>query len=673
MHPVWIWILTGWFAGFHHLPWLMPLLALWRWWLHGREPVRRPWVVVCGACALLAGFGSGRLSDGASPSGARVTVTGHRPAEDRLLHRVRPDGGGQRFLRLPQIHAAGSTLWVPHGARLPVIELSGTHLRQAQVPPAPTLVGSLTLGHPAPPRLKAELRSAGLSHVLAISGLHLSLVTLVVVAGLGRLHRVLPARWGLERRALEVVVCLAFVWWYRWITGSSVSTTRAAIMMSNWLLFSRYLGAGGLGTSLFWSAACIWIWDPACWRDPGFQLSFAAVGGIALASRGVPRGAVATAVAASVGASIATLPIVWFHFARVSPMFLFNNLLLVPIFSFIIIPSAFIIILLVQVWPTGGLFLQATADGLWLSLAGPLGAWNRLWPEWTPVGAALWTLVLGGAALWIVRGGLRRRLLLAAPVLLAFWLLPWGRQEASRLRLTFFSLRGESVLVRAPGGRTLLVDAGAAGLAGECARRGVTRLDRVVITHNHADHVQELFRLVGEVELGTVWVGPRFPQAWRARLRRLGAAVEPMPACAWVGPVRLRLRSPHDGTGPAPPPYWSENDTSLVLELAWRGHRIWFFGDIEAPAERELMERVPSPGRVTLVKVAHHGRITSSTEPLWEWIRPQIAVICGDEASSVVLDRLRRTGAALRTVVGRPLEMDLGPRFGEMEERTCED
>jgi len=591
-----------------------------------------------------------------------------------MLHRVRTPAGRVRFLRLPQLHSMGAGLWLPRAARLPVIPLTGSTV--TGVPPglAPTLVGSLTLGHPAPPRLKNELKQAGLSHVLAISGLHLSLVTLVVLGGLGWLHRLLPAGWGIERRTLEVVVCLVFVWWYRHLTGGSVSTTRAAMMMSTWLVFSRYLGAGGLGTSLFWSAACLWTWDPSCWRDPGFQLSFSAVAGISIAMRWVPKRALATSVAASVGASIVTLPIVWFHFVRVSPIFLINNLLFVPIFSLLIIPASFIIMLIVRIWPTGGLQLQRIADDLGMKLAGPLGAWNRLWPEWTPAGAALWTLVLGAAALWVVRGPPLRRLTMVAPALLALWFLPWGRQDASRLRLTFFHLRGESVLVRVPGGRTLLVDAGAAGLAGECARRGVTRLDRVVITHNHADHVQELVKLAAELEIGVVWVGPRFPESSRRILRRLGAVVEPMPPCARLGSARLRLRSPHDGRGPSPPEFWSENDVSLVLELAWRGRRIWFFGDIESTAEQELVGRLQPPGRVDLVKVAHHGRITSSTAALWEWIRPGIAVICGDRGSTVVRDRLGRLGARVRTVDSGPLELDFGPGVPDPEEReeeTC--
>ena len=673
MHPAWIYLLSGWLVGFHGLAWAAPAVLAWRWLGARREPARLPWLPVLGLLAAVAAWLSAGWAAPRVPAGSRMTVTGHRLAGARELHVFRDAAGRGRRLALAEPWAVGSVLWVPVAARLPVIPLRGDRLRQAPRRPPPSLVGSLTLGHPAPPSLRAQLRFAGLSHVLAISGLHLALVSLAVLAGLGRLHRWLPARWGIERRWLEVGACVPFVWWYRALTGGAVSTTRAAIMMTLWVVGSRFWGAGGLWTGLAWAAAGLWVWDPACWRDPGFQLSFGAVAGIAAALRWVPRRPLAGTIAASVGASLATAPIVWLQFGRISPMFLINNLLFVPLFSLLIIPGAFAVVALSFLLPAVGYFLWRWADVFCLALAGPLGAWNRAWPEWTPAGSAVWTLVLGAAAIWVVRGAMLRRAVVALPVALAFILLPWGRVDDSAVRLTFFHARGESSLVRLPGGRTLLVDAGAAGLPAALARRGVTRLDRVVITHSHADHLQELERLADEVELEVVWVGPRFPEGLRRRLRGRGIRVAPMPPCARLGEAVLRLRSPHDSRGPAPPPSWSENDASLVIELAVAGRTFWFLGDAEAAAEERLIRDVPAPGRVDLVKVAHHGRITSSTAVLWEWIRPGRAVICGEGASSVVLDRLESAGSVVHRVLGSPLDLSFAPLSGARERETeCE-
>lgn len=674
MNPAWLYLLTGWLAGFHACFWLAPAMILWRYFGHEREPWRIRWLPVLGVVAAVAGVGARAPSPGVEAAGVRAVVTGHRWVGGRLLHLIRTADGRVRHLALPEPRPEDAVLWVPHPGRLPAVPLARARPRSAPAPVHPSLVGSVTLGHPAPGRLRTGLRHAGLSHVLAISGLHLSLVSLALLAALGRLHRLLPARWGIERRWLEVAGCLPFVWWYRSLTGGAISTTRAALMMTGWLLGSRFLGAGGLWTGLAWAAACLWVWDPGCWRDPGFQLSFSAVAGIALALRAVPRRPVALAVAASVGASLATLPFVWFHFDRISPMFLVNNLLFVPVFGLVVIPGSFLIVGLAVLAPPVGLMLWRWGDALCLALAGPLGAWNRAWPEWTPAGAAVWTLLLGAAALWVVRGRLLRRGLTAAPLLVALVVLPWGRVDDSVVRLTFFHLRGEASLVRLPGGRTLLVDAGSSGLAAACARRGVTRLDRVVVTHAHADHVQELVRLAGELELGVVWVGPGFPESLRRRLADQGVTVAPMPACARLGPARIRVRSPHDGLGPAPPPHWSINDASLVIEVAVAGRRFWFLGDVEASGEASLMRRAPPPGRVDLVKVAHHGRLTSSTPALWEWVRPDHAVVCGEGASSVVLERLARLGGVVHRVLGEPLDLTFAPGPGAREEELeCEE
>ncbi len=647
MKRVWLWVFGGWWAGFGGF-W-MPALAVLAVGTAATRGGRRLSVLFAGLSGLSAGMAGAALERPPFSGGSIMEVSGHAQEGTRRIHRLK--GGESRASReLAGTWAPGSPVWVPANPRLPSLPLSGAR-RLARPPemeeePDGSLVDALTLGKPPPRKLRTQLRHAGLSHVLALSGLHLSIVTGMVLWLAGFVHRLLPPAWGIERRLPETVAGIAFAWVYHAATGAHVSTTRSALMLTMWLLSSRFWGVGGLFTSLLLAAAAMWAWDPASFVDPGFQLSFSAVAGMGLAMRWAPgsRG-LWRAVLVSAGATATTLPLVWWHFGRISPLFLANNLLFLPLFSIIIIPISFITKAFVIVFPYIGNPMQNFLDGLSPLLSALLGRWNDAWPEWTVAGTAAWTLVLCAA---IARGAKRPRagmpLVLAAFAALAF--LPFGRVDVAGLRLTFFAAGGESVLLRFPRGENWLVDAGTPGLARQLALRGVTRLHGVVLTHNHDDHVREIFHLAKTMDVDAVWVGTRFPEAWKRRLVAAGARVRIMAPSMDVAGGRLVLRSLQDGSGPAAPSFWAENDTSLVLELEWGGRSLWFMGDVEQAAERELT-RGCIPRAVDLMKVPHHGRATSTGPKLLACLPPRTALVCGGPADPGVLFRLARAGARI--------------------------
>lgn len=657
MKPIWFWAIAGLYCGFSGF-WAAGAAA-------GAAGIalggrgRRAITLAAVLSGLTAGAAGAALERPPFAGGRVMKVARHVQDRNRKMHLLQ-DGGRWARRELPETWAPGSRVWVPDHPRLPALALPGavsadktadkTADETAQTGLEGSLVDALTRGSPPPEKLRARLRHAGLSHVLALSGLHLSIVTWMVLALAGLLHRLLPPSWGVERRFLETPAGIAFAWFYHAATGAHVSTTRAALMLTLWLPLSRFWGAGGSFSALVPAAAILWAWDPAAAADPAFQLSVAAVAGMGLALRTAPgaRGFWQAALV-SAGATAATLPIVQWHFGRISPMFLINNIIFLPFFSLIIIPAAFIIQATVMIIPGLGTPLRDFADASIPAAARAMQAWNALWPEWTAAGTALWTLLLAAAITWGARSQGRKRALPLLCAVLALACLPFGRVDESNLRLTFFAGGGESVLVRFPHGENWLVDAGSPGLESHLARRGVVRLHRVILTHNHDDHIRELFRVAKTLEVGEVWVGPRFPAGWKRRLETAGAQVRPIPLAASGPGIEMRLLSLSDERGARAPDFWSENDASLAVELVWRGRILWFMGDTERAAERELTRNC-TPHAVDLMKVAHHGRATSTGPEILACVKPRAAVICGGPADPGVVHRLKETGAEVEQV-----------------------
>ena len=201
-------------------------------------------------------------------------------------------------------------------------------------------------------------------------------------------------------------------------------------------------------------------------------------------------------------------------------------------------------------------------------------------------------------------------------------------------------------------GRTLVYDTGPAYRGGGSAAaavllpflryRGVDRLDALVVSHADLDHAGGVDRLLAEVETGQVWTGEALPHPG-----------VPMQRCAageaWdYDAVRFEFVYPLPGA------VLDGNDASCVLLISAGEHRVLLPGDIERPAERELVQsgRVPP---VAVVVVPHHGSQTSSSLPFVAALRPTLAIVSARYGNhwrlpgQDVVARWQRAGAEVLT------------------------
>jgi len=484
--------------------------------------------------------------------------------------------------------------------------------------------------------LRDDFKASGLYHLLAVSGQNITFLALGVL-GLAWLL-------GIPRLAAEVVA-IAAIAGYVLAVGWQPSVVRAGI-------------AGGLA-SLAWllsrprdrwhflalGAAVLLAWTPASLLEPGFQLSFAAVGAIflllprlRLALEGYPlTNWLREALAVSIACGAATAPILWLQFGSVPVYSLLANVL-VTLAIGPLLGIALVGCLVEPVLPTAALALG------WLNgwVAAYIATCARLIGglPFAEVGSGTAVCVLLGtpvALLALQRLPRWRRplavasLAAAVPALLAWQLLPEARlPPPTGLRITFLDVgQGDAILLQVPEG-SVLVDQGPpeADVARQLRGLGVGRLSALVLTHPQRDHIGGAETVLRRLAVDRV-LDPRLAASGPFERAALAEAADrSVPVVQTragdgfrLGRLRLRVLWP-DRPGTA-----SEDPNLLPIVL------LATYGEVDAlltaDAETEVTARLVSR-RVEIVKVAHHGSSDPGLAAELRELRPAVAVIsCG--------------------------------------------
>lgn len=525
--------------------------------------------------------------------------------------------------------------------------------------------------------VKEDMQMAGFSHLMAVSGSHVVFFLLPFRKFLGCFP--LPLTWR------NVLLCFP-LFFFAFLTGWTPSVMRAVWMTAYSLLggaLCRHIDA----RNSWGLSGILQLWgNPTLLYQTGFLLSYGAVLSLLLLGRpcrcawewmGMRLGRVSLSffrredpprwiadLEAGVAVNLGLLPLQLLYFNRFSPLGLLLNLFAAPMANFLCLGGYVLYIL--ALFPFTCWLLPLASAVITVPAA---GLQALTWPiDWIPpplstflAASPSWMLVFGYyLILWILcrrkNFGTRRRSLVLA--VSAVWIVATWLAAPRGVEILFFDVgQGNCALVRLADGTIGLIDGGdgEVNVSQLLFQNGVGRLDFMILTHGHQDHVEGLFRVLEEHPVEQLLLPDL---AWdqlgaklAAEAEKRGVMVSRLTGKASLelgekaGTLQLYCRNGlRAGTEES-----DQNNDSLVVEIETLWGKVLFTGDMEAEREAE-MAAAGLLSDCTVLAVAHHGSSTGTTEKFIGQTTPEYAIISVGEKNSyghpdaAVLERLEKWG-----------------------------
>lgn len=504
------------------------------------------------------------------------------------------------------------------------------------------------------------LKSSGIRHVVAVSGLHVSILFALLSSVF------------LKKRSLICLVGIPVLLVFAAMAGFTPSVVRACLMCGLMLLGNlldrEYDGA----TSLSFAVLIMLLLNPVSIASVSLQLSAASVAGILLLQpkicnwfrvRYLPKGrlkghwkiiaSLFQSIAVSTGAMVFTVPLCAFYFGTVSLVAPLTNLLTLWVVS-IIFYGLMAVCVLSLFWQAGAVFLAGVLSWpiryiLWC--ADILGGSPLSCVYTRSVYIVLWLVLVYVLLVGVLRKKIRKITFGCTAVagLCIALLLSWAGPALSDVHMTVLDVgQGQSILLQSEG-NAILVDCGgdsasvaADTVAEELFSRGVSRLDAVIITHADADHAAGLEYLRSRVDIGRMFVSAaeesRFPDAVNIQVVNQDLVLS-------FGEAKIHIFGSNSrDTG---------NENSLCVLFERENCAILITGDRSTLGERLLLRRSQLP-QVDVLVAGHHGSGDATGDALLTAVRPDTVIIsCGEDnryghPSEEVLQRLTQYHCQIR-------------------------
>ncbi len=498
--------------------------------------------------------------------------------------------------------------------------------------------------------LKDTYKYTGISHILAVSGLHVGVVIY--------LFYLLFARFNIKIRYLLTIVSIII---FCFIAGNSISVVRASIMAIIFILLKYYNRDYSGLNSLFLTLLVVILFNPLELFNIALQLSFLCAATIILSSSYfdtlINKAKISNKIMINISRivyysvllQIVTLPILLFNFNSISLMGLFANILIIPLFSVIIISSIFSIIISF-VWFKLGFILAVTINFLIFltnSVVHKLNHLSFLYFEYysmnnNQVILYYFAIILIILTIFYVK---RRYLKLVSVIIIilgftAFNFALSRKFDNSKLYLIVLDVgQGDSFLLKLPNGKAALIDA---GNSNEYFSSGkdvilpalkyfkIHTIDYLFISHIDNDHYLGVYELLGNIPIKCIFK-PKLNfelekdkelekqiKNYEIKLNYYNANVLTI--------SNSRIYVLNDSL-------WKNkttNESSAIIKLKYGETSVLFMGDASVKTEHLLINKYGKFIDSDILKIGHHGSNTSTSNNLLRVVSPMYSIIsCG--------------------------------------------
>ncbi len=524
--------------------------------------------------------------------------------------------------------------------------------------------------------LRTNFHRAGVSHILAISGLHVGIIALIsfyVCKRLLLLSEGLALRFNIPK--LAILLSVGPVTCYAFISGMAIPTLRATLMILSLYACILLQRERDIYNTIALAAFIILIISPASIFNISFQLSFAAVLSVIyfvppLLKRFLKEKEnihirtpppieqkllrlVVISIVVSFVAILGTAPILAYHFNHISIIGIVANVLVIPLIGFLALPLGLLSSLMIpisKVLAIGLINVGELVLGLALHIIGFLSAlpWGsfRISTPTTLEITLFYTLIF---LLFNVRRWRWIRYILPLVILLGLFdqiYYYYITHYSSKLRVTFLDVgHGNSALVQFPRGRNMLIDGGGFPdryfdvgervVARFLWHQKIKNIDYLVLSHPHPDHLNGLPFIAENFGVKEFWSNGESvnTEPYQELMEIISRKKIAKPTLGEfkhainINGVQVRVIYPPENfiEDKTTCSWWSLNNNSLVIKICLKDNCIIFPGDIGEDAEKELIDLNHNLNASVLL-APHHGSSSSSSVDFLEKVRPRIAI-----------------------------------------------
>ncbi len=514
--------------------------------------------------------------------------------------------------------------WSVSGAAAKVNEKLCRFIDQRFEPQNAALLKGILLGDKSDlsDDVQENFRKSGLSHALAVSGMHLAIIVSILGLFLKRMNR-----------KVRGMILLVVIWVFSFIVGLPISVTRAAFMLTFLIVADSFLWDKDSLTNLALAALILLIQNPNVVYDISFSMSFSATLGILcmvpvfakIKPKYMPY-IIKESLGVSFAALIGSMPVALLYFGRVYFVGLLSNVLVI-----ILIPIVYFLLLLAVVFRFGIFF---SFGDFFLSL---LSKWADFCSEIpffsfvAPNHPVLWCGVIGVTLTFLFIGAFRKRRCFVVFVLsfvcVAAVGYKLGTKPPEHTEITFINVeQADCALIRTPSGENFLIDTGTENAAKNevipfLEREGVLEIAGIFVSHFDYDHCGGLIEILESFDVNTVYISDTLDvgQAQYAFLSYANACnirVIPLLKDDIVKTDTITFTVLYPEVRAAD----NHNASSLVLRADSTDCAAIFTGDLEK-------DNILTNCDADILKVSHHGSANGSTEAFINNCSPDVAVI----------------------------------------------